>query len=384
MRSILEGMKLIVQVKLQPTDTQALSLKATMRAANAACDWLSERAFATGSFRQFDLHKLAYHACRAAFPGLSSQVVVRCNAKVADAYKLDKLVQRKFRPLGSIAYDARILSWKGETACIWTVDGRQKIPFVYGDRQRELLKYDRGETDLVLRDGKFFLFVCVDVPDVEEKKVTGWLGVDVGVVNIATTSDGKNFSGSGLNAMRARADKLRQKLQKKGTKSAKRLLRKRRLKEGRFSKHVNHCISKQIVNVAERTGRGIAIEDLDGIRARIRARRPQRRILHSWAFADLQAKILYKAKRVGVSVRFVDPRNTSRECRVCGHIEKANRKTRDNFVCLSCGHSADADVNAACVIAGRAHVIAPHAVTIKLGIEHVSGPQLGQLQSSVL
>jgi IS605 OrfB family transposase len=350
-----------------------------MRRANAACDWLSERSWKTETFRQFDLHKLAYHECRAEFADLSSQVVVRCIAKVADSYKIDRLSKRRFRPLGAISYDARILSWGESDANIWTVDGRQRVPFVCGEHQRALLVHDRGESDLAFRKGSFYLLVSVDVPDTEEKKIRGWLGVDVGIVNIATTSDGANFSGAHMNALRRRANRLRQRLQKKNTKSAKRLLRQRRMKESRFSGHVNHCISKQIVATAERTSRGIALENLDGIRTRIRASRSQRRVLHSWAFADLQSKIDYKAARAGLPVCYVDPRNTSRECRVCGHIEKANRKSRDVFSCLACGHTTDADVNAARVISRRADVIRPYADNVEVGRSHGV-----DLQSSVL
>lgn len=173
-----------------------------------------------------------------------------------------------------------------------------------------------------------------------------------------------------LAATMRRANRLRQKLQRKGTKSAKRLLRKRRATEARFSTHVNHSISKQIVAAAERTKRGIALENLQGIRARARASRRQRHALHSWAFADLQSKVAYKAKRAGVAVCYVDPRNTSRECRVCGHIEKANRKTRDEFACKACGHSTDADVNAARVIASRAEVIRPNVGNVDVVVSH--------------
>ena len=372
-------MKLIVQVQLRATPQQKASLERTLRTANAACDWLAAYAFETKTFAQYALHKVAYAACRAEFPALGAQAIVRCIAKVADAYKLDRDVPRTFRPLGSIAYDARNLSWTEDAASIWSVDGRLRIPFVCGDRQRELLQYERGETDLVAEGGRYYLFVTVDVPDAKERKVLGWLGVDVGVVNIATTSDGDNFAGKALTAVRARANVLRKRLQKKGTKSAKRLLAKRRRKESRFASHVNHCISKQIVTAAERTERGIALENLEGIRARVRASRSQRRVLHSWAFADLQSKIAYKAQRAGVAVCFVDPRNTSRECRVCGHAEKANRRTRDQFACKACGHSADADANAACVIAGRAAVNRPYAGSVEVVVSHGAN-----LQSPVL
>lgn len=371
--------KLIAQIRLLPTPEQAEALSETLHQANAVCNWLSERAWSAKTFRRYDLQKLAYRDARAVFPRLSSQMIVRCIAKVADAYKLDRKAQCRFRPEAAIAYDARILSWKGDAASLWTIVGRQRIPFVCGDRQHALLASHRGEADLLLRDGAWYLSVSVSVPDTEERPASDWLGVDVGVVNIATTSDGLNFSGAHLNGLRRRAFRLRRKLQQKGTKSARRLLRKRRRREARFSRHVNHCISKQIVAVAERTERGIAVENLDGIRSRIRATRPQRRALHSWAFGDLQAKIAYKAKRAGVPICYVDPRNTSRECRVCGHTEKGNRRSRDVFACLACGHTADADVNAARVIASRAVVNRPYVDRVEVVVSH--GPDL---QSSVL
>ncbi len=368
-----------MQVQLRATPRQKAALERTLRAANAACDWLSAYAFETKTFGQYALHQVAYAGCREQFGALSSQVVVRCIAKVADAYKVDRETLRTFQPLGAIAYDARILSWRDDVASIWTVDGRQRIPVVCGERQRELLTYERRETDLVLCNGRYYLFVTVDVPAAEEREVRGWLGVDVGVVNIATTSDGANYAGKALNATRARANRLRRRLQQTGTKSAKRLLKKRRSKEARFARHVNHCISKQIVTAAERTARGIALENLEGIRARIRASRSQRRVLHSWAFGDLQEKIAYKARLAGLPICYVDPRNSSRECRVCGHTEKANRKTRDLFACRACGHSADADANAACVIAGRAAVNRPYAGSVEVVVSHGA-----DLQSSAL
>ncbi|MET0341931.1 MAG: transposase [Polyangiales bacterium] len=128
--------------------------------------------------------------------------------------------------------------------------------------------------------------------------------------------------------------------------------------------------STQIVTAAERIVRGIALENLDGIRARVRASRSQRRVLHAWAFCDLRAEIAYKAQRAGVTVCSVDPRNASRECRVCGHAEKGDRRTRDIFAWKACGHTADADANAACVIAGRAAVDRPYAGSVEVVVSH--------------
>ena len=119
-------------------------------------------------------------------------------------------------------------------------------------------------------------------------------------------------------------------------------------------------ISKRIVAKAEGTKRAIAVEDLTHIRSRITARRPQRATLHSWSFAQLQAFLAYKARLSGIPVHRVDPRNTSRLCPACGHIDKANRRTQAVFYCTSCGLAGPADVIAAGNIARRAAVNQPN------------------------
>ena len=128
-------MKLIAQLKLQPTLEQADALKRTVETANAACDYISSVAWDTRTFGKFALQKLWYQDVRETF-GLSAQMVVRALAKVGDAYKLDKQTKRTFRPLAGIAYDDRILSFAltDSSVSIWTLDGRQAIPFVCGER----------------------------------------------------------------------------------------------------------------------------------------------------------------------------------------------------------------------------------------------------------
>ena len=354
------GIKLTAQVKLQPTPEQSDALLRTLETANSACNRLSGLAWEAQEFGQYPLHERFYRQIRDEFP-LSAQVVVRLNAKVADAYKLDRKVCREFRKHGSISYDLRILSWNMDKsfASIWTLTGRQKVPFVCGDHHRKLLAFQRGETDLVYRDKEWFLFTTVDVPDQEENKALEWIGVDLGLVAIAHTSDGERFSGSTVNNNRARNVRLRRKLQNKGTKGAKRLMRRRKRKERRFATDTNHVISKKIVGAAQRTGRGVALEDLSGIRVRVRASKKQRRSLHSWSFDQLKSFVLYKAKRAGVPVKLVDPRNTSRTCAKCGKVDKRNRKSQAEFICVACGHSDNADANASREISRRATVNSP-------------------------
>lgn len=355
-------MKLLVQLKLQPTEKQAKALLQTLERANAAANAISRRAWEAKTFRQYDLHKLAYHAIRAEFD-LSAQVVVRLIAKVANAYKLDQKVIRVFRSHGAIAYDDRILRYYPESVSIWTLKGRERIPFVCGERQRALLAGRQGESDLVYRDGAWYLFATVNYEEPPEGEVHDFLGVDLGIVNIATDSDGTVYSGAQVNALRRRSRRLRAKLGRKFTRSARRLFHKRARKERRFAAHVNHTISKKVVTEAEGTGRGIALEDLSGIRDRLTVRRPQRATLSSWSFSQLRSFIEYNARMVGVPVLAVDPRNTSRTCPTCGHCDKANRPSQATFSCKSCAFAGNADFIAALNLRarGRAAVSQPYA-----------------------
>jgi IS605 OrfB family transposase len=131
------------------------------------------------------------------------------------------------------------------------------------------------------------------------------------------------------------------------------LLKKRRHKEARFAADINHQISKRIVAEAQRTGRGIAVEQLTGIRARVRPRKLQRAAVHSWAFAQLGGYLGYKAQQAGVVSVEVDPAYTSQTCSACGWVDKRNRRSQAEFDCGRCGFVGHADPNAAIVIAQR-------------------------------
>jgi IS605 OrfB family transposase len=270
---------------------------------------------------------------------LASQIVIRAVGKVVDAYKLDKKSKRLFKKHGAISYDSRILNWRipEHKVSIWLLGGRQEISFITGDHQFMLLQYQQGESDLVYRKGEFYLFATCDVPESTPIDPEGFLGVDLGIANIATDSTGKFFSGSTINHVRYRHRRLRQKLQKKRTLGTRRRLQKLSGKEYRFANHVNHEISKRLVQKAQGTHQGIALEDLSGIRDRVTVRKSQRASLHNWSFGDLRFRITYKARLRGIPVVLVDPHNTSRECSVCGCVDKRNRPNQDTFSCIQCG-----------------------------------------------
>lgn len=348
------AVKLVVQVKLLPATDQASALAATLELANQAANLAAGVAWERRVFRNYDLRALVYGDLKAM--GLSAQPAQQVIRKVAGAYKADRRTRRTFRQDAAQPYDDRCLSWQlgQSTVSIWTTAGRLKgLQFTCAAWQRALLASRKGESDLLYRDGKWFLSATCEAPEPQPGEPDGFLGVDLGIINIATTSDGERHAGRHLNRVRNRNRRLRGKLQKKRTNSAKRLLKRRRRKEARFATDTNHCISKRIVAEAARTDRGIALEDLRGIRGRVRLRKPQRATLHAWSFHQLGRFIAYKARRAGVVVVQVDPSYTSQTCSQCGHVERANRPDQATFCCRSCGFAEHADRNAARNIAHR-------------------------------
>ncbi|WDZ93093.1 transposase [Nocardiopsis sp. HUAS JQ3] len=366
---------IVVQLKLAPSPQQATVLEQTLHAVNTQANLVSQSARAQGVYRNYALRRLAYKDVRAA--GIGSQAAQHVVKKVADAYTtfhanlaagnygregserwrraVSTLIT--FRLDAAQTYDQRNLSvaLDARTVSLWTLQGRLKdVAFICSaDAAKVLAEHKRGESDLLRREGVWYLMVTVNVPDPPEYEPDGFVGVDMGIANIATTSDGQVMAGRQLTRYRRRQRRLRQKLQAKGTKSAKRLLKKQRRKEQRRSKDINHVISKRIVAEAERTSRGISLEDLTGIRQRVRQAKPQRAALHSWAFAQLAGFIAYKARRAGVPLVFVQAAYSSRECAECSYTDKANRVSQALFTCRSCGVVAHADRNASRVLARR-------------------------------
>jgi len=71
-------------------------------------------------------------------------------------------------------------------------------------------------------------------------------------------------------------------------------------------------------------------------------------------WGQLETYCTYKAKRAGKAFFKVSASFTSQECADCAHIHPNNRVSQAEFVCENCGHSDNADRNAALVIKKRA------------------------------
>ncbi len=347
-------MNSVETVRLHPPDPAQLLAK--LERFNAAANWLSGVAFRERLWHWLPLQRRAYREVRERFqlPGAATVVVIR---KVAYAYrnKQRRQHQATFRRRGAIpVYQHRYK--------------RDGTVLVYGLRMRFAARPQAGlssrhQAVLCYRRGKFILHQVVVVDVSAPAIVQEYLGCDLGTVNMLTDSEGETYSGQAVEEKRRIYIHRRARLQKRGTRAARRKLRKISGRQQRYQRDVNHGIAKRVVAKAQRLCCGIALEDLRGIRDRIKARRRQRARLHNWAFGQLRQFIVYKAAKAGVPVVFVDPANTSRTCPVCGHVDKRNRRSQSEFQCRRCGHAGPADVIAARNIRAWAHGDAPMVVS---------------------
>jgi len=275
-----------------------------MEAFNRGCDYVVELAFKKRLANKIAIQPFVYGGLRADF-GLSSQMAIRAIAKAIEACKETKL----------------------------TLTGRELLPLRFGAYQAARIDRAKGQADLILRDGVFYLYLTVEMPTPPPIDPVDVLGADLGIAVLAMDSDGEAHTGEGVKQCRRRFQRLRQGLQSCGSKSAKRHLKRIRQKERRYQRWVNHNISKHIVSKAFVGQKALAIEDLKGIRERVTVRKTQRYERLSWAFAQLRRFLTYKCETAGIPLIVIDPRNTSRTCAACGHCAKENRRSQSEFLC---------------------------------------------------
>jgi IS605 OrfB family transposase len=355
-------MLLTLKVKLKPTIEQRLKLLKTMESFNAACDDISKDAHESKTLNKYKLQHQLYYRVREQYK-LPAQLAIRAISKVTESYKVERRHYHVFDPHGAIVYDQRIMSFKGpEKVSLTTLEGRVILPLLVGAYGKLGQRRIRGQADLLYIKGEFYLCLVVEQPEEPPLTPEGYLGVDFGIVKLASTSDGVSYSGDEVESVRAHYTGLKGELQRVGSESAKRHLRRLSGKERRYKRQTNHVISKELVAVAKGTKRAIVLEDLKGIRSRSTVRHGQRGRHSKWAFNQLRAFIEYKARVAGVPVLMVDPRDTSRRCSECGHVEKRNRVSQSLFRCRVCGFMEDADLNAARNIRWRAEVNQPIVV----------------------
>jgi IS605 OrfB family transposase len=363
------------------------ALRETQAVFNAAASYCARISWEQGITNKNKLHHIVYGPTRAIY-GLGAQLACCARDKAAEAVRAvraaperrdkqtDQLIPKTcpaFDADSSIRYDARSYRLMSlDRVSLNTLTGRVIGQLALGDFQRRYL-YDTswkiGGAELLRRDNVWYLCITQSKAAPDPDGPTGYLGVDLGLVNVAADSDGEVYSGAQIQTVRERRFKHRRRLQLANTRRARWRLRRNARREHRFQKAVNHRISKALVQKAHATRKAIALEDLSRIRERVTVQREQRRVRHSWAFRQLRTFINYKARLASVYVVHIDPRNTSSTCAMCGYCDKRNRPDQARFRCLQCGHTAAADTNAAVNIARVAAVNQPIVSLLSQSIE---------------
>ena len=341
-----------IACKLMPTTEQRAELDATLVAFADACNHIAEVARTIHSSNKVKVQHACYGEVRSRF-GLSANLAIRAIARVCVAMKVKAKAHSTFQPT-SIDYDQRIFSFRewDWTFSVTLLHRRVRLETALGDFQKGRLKGGHTPTSATLvkrRDGTFFLHVQVKIHAPSPQTTHGTLGVDLGQRRVAVDSDGGIYEGTAVQRLRSRSHKIRRTLQRKGTLGAKRLLKRLSGREQRHMRHINHMISKQLVETAQTTKRQIALENLEGIRQRTKVRKAQRYQHHSWAFLQLRQFVTYKAQTAGIPVVLVDPAYTSQTCHCCG---TRGHRSGLKFVCTTCG-VFDADLNGAKNVAAR-------------------------------
>ena len=161
------GVTQTIALKLEPSLEQYRALLETMEAFNRACQYVADVAYERRLANKIALQRLVYGELRQRF-GLSSQMAIRAISKAVEAYKPDKRVQCRFDLHGAMVYDERVMSFKGLTqvnrvrACanvvsLLTLWGRVLVPLRFGAYQAARMDRIKGQADLILRDGVFYL-----------------------------------------------------------------------------------------------------------------------------------------------------------------------------------------------------------------------------------
>ena len=348
-------MKRTIVIKLQTNPEQHEALLLLQKKFARACNQIAVIARESLCWNDYKLHRLAYYPIREE-TSLGAQLVCQAIGAVCSAYKAlkikrsDKIPLISFRPTIAIPFDKRIYSFKNEKLSLYTFNGRISVPLVFGELQNNLHKQGKEKEALLVYKHKkgWYFNLVLDLPDVPlpvvAKTRTNVLGVDLGENVLAATSSGKTFSGKKLRHTSDTRLAQRRRLQRNGSRSAKKRLRKVSGKEARFIKHVNHQISKAIIKEALSLGcLFIALEDLKNIRKRIRGGKRIRTRLHRWSWHQLQLFIKYKAEAQGIQVIFVSPAYTSKLCSECGSI---GVRDKHRFACKVCGIQRHSDLNA--------------------------------------
>ena len=373
-------MKIVVQTKtlkirIYATEEQSKKFQDLTKAYRDAENFISQYIFDHDCDTNFyRVCKEVYYQIRGNF-GLKAQISQACVKEVISRYStVDTQLRQKpfhYRENGKTYKAKRDSSWllkplkfKRLAATLvinkdWSFKKGKISLLTLG--KRELCDYDHRIVEKFLQEGYvlgsgklvchrkgkkllWFLHIAVmrEIPDFDRKNPSAVVGIDQGLRFLITTYDGKKttfVSGKPIAKKRAHYAKLRARLQAKGTKSAKRLLKKLAGRETRWMTDVNHQLSKALVTKYGANA-VFVLEDLTGVsfdESNLKRTKDGKRELRSWTFYQFEQFLQYKAEAVGAKFLKVSAKYTSQRCPYCGKIDKAQRDHDHHEYRCTCG-----------------------------------------------
>lgn len=301
-------------------------------------------------------HDYGYHEVKEEFPKMYSNVIQEAMNRAIEIMRNQNGSLPRYEA-NSMSFKAVDVKYDGENIGIPVV-GKKKVwmPLIVPSYFGKYKELNKGRLQVVKEEDEWYAYISVEYPIKEKKDTDGFLGVDLGIRQIAVISDAEGkvneFYGSDILSRRKQIDQRWKSLQeqKAGNNNKYQALKQVSGKESRFMHDVNHKIAKDIVAKAKHYNCSIAVENLKGLREG-EASQTLRKMLHRWRYRDLADKIEYKAEAAGIPLEYVDPRSTSKICSKCGSKNEVGAAKQ--YYCSDCGVELNRDLNAARNIACR-------------------------------
>lgn len=308
------------------------------------------------------VHKAVYDILREEYPTIPSQAVIKIYKECISAFRSIKSNGHKNHKIPektglSMRLDKRLYSKfsRNSIALCSSKSCRRAVADIVGYDRLETLfaKYTTADPLIFKRDGRFFLAITFNVPDVPLQNDT-CIGLDMGERRFTISSDGIMFHDKEYNKRRRKLRYLKRCLQKKGTKSAHRHSHKLSIKEQNQSTDMCQNIANAILQSTSASI--IVMEDLTSIKQKTAKtkegfkRKSHNRRMYQIPFYKFKQILSYKAPLFGKTVETVSPFLTSQTDCTTGKKEGTRKNRR--FYCKN-GTVLDADWNAAINIAQK-------------------------------
>jgi IS605 OrfB family transposase len=305
-----------------------------------------------------DLHKQTYFPIRREKPEIPAQVIIRAQNDVRAAYKSvvsnkHKIVKPIEKKKLSMRLDKRLYRLKEGLIFLTTLEKRCEFTFKTFEKFNELkAKYVFGDPLIFIRGGKLYAAISFKIPEIPVSSTPLAVGIDLGIKNIAATSDGKIYTDKKYLKEKRQLRFLKRKLRARKTKSARKHLKKIRRKEANRTKNFAHHLANKILDTEANV---IVLEKLKGIKQKISKKRGKafNNKFSQIPIAMLATIISYKAPLKGKTVRFVNPQNTSQIDHRTGQKDGVRK---GNIYLGKDGILLHADINAAINIAKRSEL----------------------------